>query len=247
MNKGEYELVENAFNKYYENYKDLSKNIILKYDHSFNVAKYMYELADRLYLSEEDKYLAKTIGLLHDLGRFEQLKRFNSFDDKLLDHADYAVDYLFNQGHIRDFVRVDTYDDIINKAIFNHNKVEIEDGLSERELFFSEMIRDMDKLDIFYQVGSKFNQKFTDEPTQEIIDLFLNGEPIKNTETKTSSDHVIYCFAYLNDIYFNETFELLKETDNFGFYASTVEVSEENEVLFRKLVEKANNIIDRGN
>ena len=88
MDKEAYELVKEAFINYYEQYKDLSKDIILKYKHSFNVANYMYELADRLLLSDEDKYLAKSIGLLHDLGRFEQLKRYKSFKDSLLDHTE---------------------------------------------------------------------------------------------------------------------------------------------------------------
>ena len=74
MDKEKYEFALKAFNDYYEQYKDISTRIEIKYYHSFNVANYMYELADRLILSEEDMYLAKTIGLLHDLGRFEQLK-----------------------------------------------------------------------------------------------------------------------------------------------------------------------------
>ena len=246
MNKKDYELVEEEFNKYYENYKDLSSNIILKYRHSYNVANYMYDLADRLNMSDEDKYLAKSIGLLHDLGRFEQLKRFNSFDDKYLDHAHYAVDYLFNQNHIRDFVRVDTYDSIIKEAIDNHSRYEIRDGLNEREIYFAEMIRDMDKLDIYFQIATNFNAKFIDKPTDKVVDTFFDGECVKNEDIKTKSDSVITEFALLNDINFDETYEMLKETDNFGLYASSVEVSNENEELFRKMVEKGNNIINRG-
>ena len=41
------------------------------------------------------------------------------------------------------------YDCIIYKAINNHNKFEIERGLSERELLHCKIIRDADKLDIF--------------------------------------------------------------------------------------------------
>lgn len=245
MNKRDYELVEEMFNKYYENYKDLSSNIILKYRHSFNVANYMYDLADRLDMSDEDKYLAKTIGLLHDLGRFEQLKRFNSFDDKYLDHAEYAVDYLFNQNHIRDFVRVDTYDSIIKEAIANHSRYAICDGLNERELHFAEMIRDMDKLDIYFQVATMFSSKFLDKPTNIVVDTFFNGECVKNEDKKNKSDSVLIEFALLNDINFEETYEMLRETDNFGLYASSVEVSEENEELFNKMIERGYNIINR--
>ena len=244
MNKDDYKLVEKAFNNYYENYKDNSNNIILKYNHSFNVAKLMEELADRLYLSDEEKYLAKTIGLLHDIGRFEQLKEFDSFSDKLLDHADYGCKYLFKENHIRDFIKDDKYDHIINKAIFNHSKLKIEDNLDEDELFFSKMIRDMDKVDIYYQSGVWFNQEFIDKPTKKVVDLFFKGVGIPNKDRKNKSDGVILCMSYLNDINFKETYEILKETDNLGFYLSCVDVSKENEETFNKLRDRCISIMD---
>ena len=47
------------------------------------------------------------LGLLHDIGRFEQARRFHTFIDyKSMDHARYGVWYLFEQGHIRDSCRI---------------------------------------------------------------------------------------------------------------------------------------------
>ena len=40
----------------------------------------MEEICRRMALSPEDTELAKIIALLHDIGRFEQLKRFDSFE-----------------------------------------------------------------------------------------------------------------------------------------------------------------------
>lgn len=240
MDKEEYELAEKAFNDYYEQYRDLSYKIVLKYNHSFNVANYMYELADRLLLSDEDKYLAKTIGLLHDLGRFEQLKRFDSFDDKLLDHAEYACNYLFEQGHIRDFIKKDINDSIIDKAIANHNRFEIEEGLNERELLFAKMIRDMDKVDVLYQTATKHLATFIDEPSKEVLDDFYNGNSISHKIVNNKSDVVILTLAYVNDINFDESVDILKESDNLGLYESMIDVSPEQEKTFSKLVEYCN-------
>lgn len=39
----------------------------------------MSEICHRMHLTEEDTELARIIALLHDIGRFEQLKRFDSF------------------------------------------------------------------------------------------------------------------------------------------------------------------------
>ena len=235
MNEKSYNKVVKAFEKYYEQYKDLSKNIILKYNHSYNVANLMEELSDRLYLSEEDKYLAKTIGLLHDIGRFEQLKEFDSFDDKIMDHAVFGVKYLFEENHIRDFIKDDKYDNIIKESIANHNLIEIKDGLSDRELLFAKMIRDMDKTDIFFQIAVKIKNSFIDKPSDIVLEKFNNRECISHELVVTDSDRVINLFSFLFNYYFDESLEILKETDNFGLYISTIEVSEEQEKLFNKI------------
>ena len=49
---------------------------------------------------------------------------------------------------IREFVLNNEYDSIIYKAIKNHNKYKIEEGLSEKEKLYSKIIRDADKIDI---------------------------------------------------------------------------------------------------
>ena len=236
MNQKEYDELEKSFNSYYEAYKRPSNDVLLKYEHSFHVADYMEELAKRMALKEEDIYLAKAIGLLHDIGRFEQLKQFDSFDDKLFDHADFAVVYLFEEGHIRDFIKKKKNDHIIKEAILNHNKYQIREGLTKKELLFSKMIRDMDKVDIYYQVGMKYRTAFKDKPSKKVIDIFYNGKSIPSEEVKNKSDRVIQFIAFLNDFNYKESFEILKESDNFGFYISSVEVSDENIEAFHQII-----------
>ena len=243
MNEKEYLEVEKEFNEYTKDYDMKHAKTLLKYKHSFNVAKYMEELARNLYLDEEDVYLAKTIGLLHDIGRFEQLKLYNSFDDSLYDHATFACDYLFKDNHIRDFIKSDKNDNIIKAAIYNHNRYEINGGLNERELFFSKMIRDMDKLDIFYQVGYIDNQTFTEEPTENCVKIFFDGKTLQRGDAKNDSDGVIEVLAFLNDIYFKETFDMIIETDNLGFYLASIDVSKEREEIFNKLRKRCYDIV----
>ena len=101
MNKINFEQVSKVFDEYYENYKHLSNDIDYKYTHSYNVSKLMGDLAKRLGLDENDIELAKTIGLLHDIGRFEQLKTTGSFNDKDFDHAIYGGKLLFEDRFIK--------------------------------------------------------------------------------------------------------------------------------------------------
>lgn len=71
--------IENAkleFIKYTDNYTNLGKECIGKVNYTFRVMDLCGEIAASLDLSEEKVELAKLCGLLHDLGRFEQWKRY---------------------------------------------------------------------------------------------------------------------------------------------------------------------------
>lgn len=55
-------------------------------------------------LDQDEIDLASLIGLLHDIGRFEQLKRYNCFiDSKTIDHALLGVQILFDDNLISKF------------------------------------------------------------------------------------------------------------------------------------------------
>ena len=71
------------FIKYTNDYKKEESHLInLKIDHTFRVMDLCKEIADSLGLSEEKVDLARLCGLLHDLGRFEQVKQTDSFSDR---------------------------------------------------------------------------------------------------------------------------------------------------------------------
>jgi hypothetical protein len=208
----------------------------------------MGELAYRLGLDDEDIKLARLIGLLLDIGRFPQWEKYKTFKDKnSVDHAEVGADYLFKEGHIRDYIEDSKYDNIIEKAIRNHNKFEIETGLSEKELLFSKMIRDTDKIDIFKQMAIKYENKFdAKEVNPQVLEEFKEEKCVSHDITKSSSDGTINTLSFIFNIYFNESFDLLVETDNFDLYLSMVDVSEDSEKLWLKIKEICFDKINRG-
>ena len=237
------------FNKYVENYDNKVEGINLKYNHSLVVMDLMGELAFRLGLDNEKIELAKVIGLLHDIGRFEQFKLYNEYSDRKtnFDHANYGADYLFKEGNIRNFIEDSKYDNIIEKAIRNHNKYQIEDGLSKEELLFSKMIRDMDKVDILKQDVIHFDVEFkASEVTEEVLKNFKEEKSIELKFVKTKTDMTLVTLAFIFDFNFNESFDILVETDNFDLYLSMVNVSEDSEKLWKKIREVCFDKINRG-
>ena len=99
----------NYFDEYTKKYDMSNPSINYKYYHSYRVQDNMILLAKNMNLPYKDIELASTIGLLHDIGRFEQYKRFKSFNDFNLDHGDYACK-LIKENDILKYFNIDKED-----------------------------------------------------------------------------------------------------------------------------------------
>ena len=142
----------NAFDTYVSNYDSDNPMIFLKAAHSYRVA----EIAERIARSlgqEELVDFAWLLGLLHDIGRFEQAKRYNTFaDSQSVDHAELGADILFKEGLIDCFpteTLPEGWQNIAETAIRLHNKLALPDGLDKDTETLSNILRDADKVDIF--------------------------------------------------------------------------------------------------
>lgn len=238
---------KDAFDKYVSSYDMKDKNIIHKYKHTYKVVDLMEELANRLSLDDEKIYLAKLIGLLHDIGRFEQLKLYSSYDDnKTYDHADASCDYLFKEGHIRDFIEDSKFDNIIHNAVKNHNKKEI-GKMDDESLFFAKMIRDMDKVDIYRGMAVDYEIKFdASEISEEVLKTFSETKLIDRKMIKTDSEETLVTLGFVFDFNFDCSLDILVETDNFDLFLGVVEVSPDSEKLWKKVREICFDKINKG-
>ena len=225
------------FEKYVSSYDHDVEQISLKHEHSYQVMKYMKILACNLNLDDESIKLSQVIGLLHDIGRFEQMRKFSSFSDKNQDHADESCNYLFQKGHIRDFGIDEKYDDIIEFAIRNHNKYELPVGLTKEQELFAKMIRDMDKVDIYNQIKKHYHFTFKeDEISQEALAIFKSGKSIPKEVVKSNTDKVLVYLGFLFDIYFEESFKILIDEKSFDKFLSCIDVLPASEDLWHHLV-----------
>lgn len=210
------------FDKYVSNYDINNVGIKLKYNHSYRVMKISEEIAKSLNLSEEDISLSALIGLLHDIARFEQFKRYNTFSDgKSIDHGDFGVIILKENNFIRKFIETDEYDNIIFVAIENHNKYKPKEGLNERELLFTKIIRDADKIDIFNMSTTELFSGL--ENKEDIENAILDDEKVMKVKeekllVKTKNENeaidrllVNLCLAF--DINYKKSMEILNKKD----------------------------------
>ena len=211
------------FQEYLKDY-DLNLGMIqLKVRHTYGVVALSEYIANDLKLSEEDVELAKLIALLHDIARFEQAKEFGDYRDyKTFDHAELAVKILFEDNLIRKFIADDKYDNIILKAIKNHNKLAIEDELNEKEFLHAQIIRDADKTDNFrVKANDKFEDIFNssieklenDTISEKIYNDFMNNKIIISSERVTDMDCWVSYIAFIFDYNFNSGLKYIKEKD----------------------------------
>ncbi|WP_394282474.1 HD domain-containing protein, partial [Frisingicoccus sp.] len=136
------------FQKYLDQYDRNDEKIKLKIIHTEGVIDCVRKITSRMDISVEDKELAELIALLHDIGRFEQIRCFDSFEPGTMDHAAYGVGLLFGpRNMIRQFVKNTQWDSIIKTAIAKHSDFQLEGIADEQTLFHAKMIRDADKLD----------------------------------------------------------------------------------------------------
>ena len=235
--------VKEAFDKYVSDFDFKVDGIEYKYYHSYRVQKYSEKISDMLNLGLKDKKLASDIGLLHDIGRFHQLEKYNSFCDKKFDHADYGAKILFEDNLILNYDINKCDYEIVKKAIRNHNKYQIEDGLNERELFFAKLVRYADKIDIlnaFSSIRVLEICECDEEISPSVREEFFNNITVRNVNVKNKNDKIISMLAFLFDINFEVSYRIIKEEDFINKFYDAIKHKE----IFKEYFDYANKYLD---
>lgn len=212
---------KDEFMKYTNNYDIENENIDRKIYHSLRVMEISKKIATNMGLVNEQIELATLIGLLHDIGRFEQFKIYQTYSDlESIDHGDLGADILKQNNFIRNFIKEAKYDEIILKSVQNHNKYKIADDLNKEEKLFCKIVRDADKIDILYEAIEIFWKNGREEIQNDLIsdkvyNEFLSKKPIKKDKNmkKNGIDKLVLMLAFVFDINFHESLEILKKED----------------------------------
>lgn len=180
-----------AFEEYVSAYDLEDPKIRLKRDHSLRVA----DLCRRIAACAEgaDPDLAWVIGLLHDIGRFEQVRRYHTFvDADSVDHARLGADLLLHEGLLDELEAASGQRQeagpkqllagpegqtelepelplsqpqrrLLETTIRWHSSYRLPEGLTGQETLYCQILRDADKIDIF--------RVLCDTPPEEIYDV----------------------------------------------------------------------------
>lgn len=255
------EKAKEQYKKHIENIDTSDSRKERKIGHMYRVADISREIAERMNLNEEQIRIAELIGLLHDIGRFEQYMIFDKTTpsvtmdiNKIFDHGKAGVDILKKDEYIRNFVQDDRYDEIIYKAIYEHNKFKISEGLTKEEELFCKLIRDADKIDILYESIYIFwkDEKIVkelenDKLPKKLIEDFFNEKLINSEDCREYSiDSFLRTIAFIYDINYKESLEIIHEKDYISriidrFDFKDIETKEE----MVKIKDKTNKYIEK--
>lgn len=182
-----------AFDAYVAAYDPENPRIALKVLHTLRVAQLAQQIATGIDLCEQDVDLAWLCGLLHDMGRFEQVRRWNTFRDAdSTSHAHLGEEVLFGprerlgkpigggaQPRVRDFVAGEAEDAVIRMAVRHHSDYRLPDELDERARLFCDITRDADKIDILYVANLDTPETMLGCSADALLDSALSSEATK--------------------------------------------------------------------
>ena len=168
------------FHSYVKSYKSndpaRQRNINLKEEHTLRVCREITAISRDLGLNEDERCLSEMIALFHDIGRFEQYARYNTFlDSRSLNHAEFGVKILREKGVLNSLDASSR--ELILKATSYHNRATLPRHEDEACLFFSKLLRDADKLDIWRVITEYYRRKANGGGQNNAIELDLPDTP----------------------------------------------------------------------
>ncbi len=248
MNEEILEDLRNWFVSYVQTFKlgdaDHQRNIALKEEHTRRVCKEILDIGRKLGLSDEDLRLAEVIALLHDIGRFEQYARYQTFaDHHSVDHAEFGVRILQENAVLN---RLDeSMRDLVLRTISYHNRAALPQEETEACLFFTKLLRDADKLDIWRVVTEYYHQNneerngaielsLPDTPgiSDDVYRDLMEGRIVDFTHLKNLNDFKLLQLGWIYDINFAPTFQCIQERAYLEKIRDALPKSEEVERVF---------------
>jgi hypothetical protein len=202
----------------------VNANLKLKEDHTHRTCDEILYLADQLSLSDNQKLIVETIALFHDIGRFEQFKRYRTYNDpRSTNHCILGLEVLKETNVLNEIDKKER--DLIEKAIRFHGQKQLPADLDEQCLLFSKLIRDADKLDVYYVVTQYYKQykdnprnfalelELPDQPrySPHVVDAILQGRLIDYNSLKTLNDMKLLQLGWVYDVNFNATLRRIKQ------------------------------------
>ncbi|MCI8454220.1 MAG: HD domain-containing protein [Lachnospiraceae bacterium] len=211
------------FEQYASRYDRTDGRVELKIIHTNHVVAIMEQLCKERRLDPHLTNLALICAQFHDIGRFEQLKRYDTFLDHMsVNHALLSCRILWEDKILDKLSKVDRQ--MVLTAIANHNKLEIDRSVPKDFLPLCKLIRDADKCDIFRVFAEENMVDVVGVPDSEVaketispavLQAVCEHRCIDKTIRKTYLDYWVSFIGYFFDLNYPESFAIARKQ---GYY-----------------------------
>lgn len=227
------------FRAYTDRYRTdgvLEPMLQLKLEHTIRVAADARAIASGEGWPAGEVNLAEAAALFHDTARFPQFKKYRTFSDAdTVDHGDLGLQTLEKEKLLEGVA--DEPRALILHTVKYHNKKELPPTLTAHEEKQLRLIRDADRLDIFFicwdaiKTGHihdhpeiALNIDFNGPPTPSVLDQFERGEKIGYCSMKSMVDRFVLQLSWMHDLSYASSRRLVRERDMLGKFLDVLPV-----------------------
>ena len=224
----------------------LQGELLLKEQHCHRVSEEIKTLGEQLDLGGDALRIAEAMGLLHDIGRFEQVTRYRTFvDGKSENHAELGLKVL-HRGKTLAALAEGTAE-LITRAILYHNRLHLPEGESPGCLFYSRLLRDADKLDILALFATYYHDEgarsaavelnLPDRPdiSAEVLEALRQGRTVNMQDLKCLNDFKLLQLGWVYDVNFLPTLAALSNRGHLKKVREALPASAEIDQLYDRL------------
>lgn len=207
-------IILKEFDAFLSNYDLSDSKVQLKKEHTFHVAQNCEWIAKRCGFNAQEIQLAWLLGILHDIGRFEQLKRYETFYDALsCNHAFLSAD-LIKEGY---FTISEEDKKLIDFCVRWHNAYAIP-ACEAYTAKMAHLLRDADKIDILrVNVESSFediygmpeSEFYHSKISLDVWQDLMNHQTVDQSHRKTAIDYRLSHIAFVYGLEYKESIQLL--------------------------------------
>jgi HD superfamily phosphohydrolase YqeK len=220
----------------------------LKHAHTRRVCEAIVDIGEDEGLSGEDLLMAEATALLHDIGRFEQFRRYKTFSDaRSENHALLGVKVI-QENAILDGIDLQTAQTIL-RAVKCHNRASLPARENGRGLLFMKLLRDADKVDIWRVVTDYYrnarhernqtielNLPDTPDISDAVFRSLMKGEIVQMKDIGTLNDFKLLQIGWIYDVNFRRTFQIVREK---GYLEKIRQALPENSLRVKSVYEQA--------
>lgn len=195
----------------------------LKLEHTLRVAADARAIALSEHWNPADVMLAEAVGLFHDIARFPQFQRYRTFSDaQSVDHGDLGFQTLETEG-LLEGIAVEPRALILHSVQY-HNKRDLPRTLTAHEEKHLRLIRDADRLDIFFICEETIHTghihehpeiimgiDFNGPPTNAVLNQFERGETIDYRRINSMADRFVLQLSWIHDLSYDSSKRLVLE------------------------------------